>query len=229
MTFRLHCFAALRDHAGAAEITIELPEGADVPALKAALEARYPGLAGRLGSVRVAADLEFLAEDALLPAGAELALIPPVSGGAPGPGESDASVDALELKAAPLSLDAALAAVRGPDAGALVTFVGTVRAQSRGGAVTHLEYEVYAEMALDRLERIARSAREATGALRVAIHHRTGRVGVGEDSVVIAVAATHRAAAFDAARRIIEALKADVPIWKRECFADGAVWVGWGS
>lgn len=229
MTFRLRCFAALRDHAGAAEITIELPAGADVPTLKAALEARYPGLAGRLGSVRVAADFEFLAEDAPLPAGAELALIPPVSGGAPGPAESDARADTCVLTEAPLSLDAALAVVRGPDAGALVTFVGTVRAQSRGGAVKHLEYEVYAEMALDRLERIARAAREASGALRVAVHHRTGRVGVGEDSVVIAVAAAHRAAAFDAARRVIEALKADVPIWKRECFADGAVWVGWGS
>ena len=120
-------------------------------------------------------------------------------------------------------------AVRGPDAGAIVTFVGTVRSRSRGGEVLHLEYEAYPEMALDRLGRIARAARESTGALRVAVHHRTGRVAVGEDSVAIAVAAAHRAEAFAAARQVIEALKADVPIWKRECFADGAVWVGWGS
>lgn len=229
MTFQLRCFAALRDHAGAAEIEIDLPEGADVRALKAALEARYPGLAGRLGAVRVAADFEFLAEDAPLPAGAELALIPPVSGGAPDAEEAATAGGAFRLTPGPLSLEAALDLVRGPDAGALVTFVGTVRAQSRGGAVSHLEYEVYPAMALDRLARIARAACAEAGALRAAVHHRSGRVEVGEASVVIAVAAAHRAAAYDASRRIIEALKADVPIWKRECFADGAVWVGWGS
>jgi molybdopterin synthase catalytic subunit/molybdopterin converting factor small subunit len=232
MTARLRCFAGLRDDLGSDIVEIEVPEGATVADLKRLLEARWPRLSGRLGSVRIAADFEFLDESATLPAGAELALIPPVSGGAPGAdSESRAARPdvVVRLSAEPLDPARALDAVRGADAGALVTFHGTVRAGSRGKVVTALEYEAYEPMALAWLERLARAARRDHGALRVAVWHRTGRVPVGGDSVVIAVAAAHRAEAFAAGRHVIEGLKADVPIWKREFYDDGDVWVGWGS
>lgn len=225
MIWRLRTFAVLRDRTGQAELEVELPDGASVRELKSWVAEHYPTLANGLAQVRVAADYEFLAEDDALPPGAELALIPPVSGGSEG---TDESVW-VELTPSAVSLDAAMVRVRGPDAGAAVTFEGCVRGTSRGGTVQHLEYEAYPEMALIWLRRIARRALDEHGALRAVIHHRVGRVGVGEASVVIAVAAAHRNAAFAAARAIIEALKADVPIWKREVLTDGAVWVGWGS
>ena len=115
------------------------------------------------------------------------------------------------------------------DAGAIVTFLGTVRQESRGRAVLHLDYEAYGGMAVDRLSRIAAEAVREKGALRAAILHRVGRLPVGGDSVMIAVAAAHRAEAFEACRHVIEALKADVPIWKKEVFEEGDAWVGWGS
>jgi molybdopterin synthase catalytic subunit/molybdopterin converting factor small subunit len=231
MTVTLRCFAGLRDDLGSDTVEVDLPAGATVADLKRLLESRWPRLAGRLARVRVAADLEFLAETASLPAGAELALIPPVSGGAPEPQAMDTTRPDIvaRLSAEPLDATRLLDAVRGPDAGALVTFFGTVRAESRGRAVTALEYEAYEPMALAWLERLARAARAEHGALRVAVWHRVGRVPVGGDSVCIAVAAAHRAEAFAAARHVIEGLKADVPIWKREFYEDGDVWVGWGS
>lgn len=233
MTAKIHCFAGLRDDVGGAMVELELPPGATVADLKRRLEALFPRLAGRLASVRVAADLEFLAEDGVVPEGAELALIPPVSGGSPAQADDDSPLAhraiSVRLSGVPLEAGRVLDAVRGPDAGALITFLGTVRDGSRGRAVVALEYEAYEAMAVAWLERLAEAAREEHGALRVAVWHRTGRVPVGGDSVVIAVAAAHRGEAFAAARHVIEGLKADVPIWKREYYADGDVWVGWGS
>jgi molybdopterin synthase catalytic subunit len=132
------------------------------------------------------------------------------------------------LTAEPLDAASALAAVGGDDAGAVVTFIGTVRARSRERDVLRLEYEAYEPMALALFERIARACLEASGA-RVIIHHRLGSCLVGEPTVVIAAAAAHRAQAFDACRHAIEQLKADVPIWKREIYVDGLAWVGQGS
>jgi molybdopterin synthase catalytic subunit len=132
------------------------------------------------------------------------------------------------LSPAPLSLAVAEAAVAGPDAGAIVTFTGTVRGTSRGQRVLRLEYEAYAPMALAQFARIAEESRRFGGA-RVVVHHRVGTCLVGEVSVVIAAAAPHRADAFDACRHAIEQLKADAAIWKREVTEDGAVWVGQGS
>ena len=223
MKYRVQIFAALRDATGSPELEVELPEGATVRDLKARVERLVPSLAGRLGPVRVAADFEFLVEADPIPRGAELALIPPVSGGAL------ESPIMIELCAEDLVPGKALEFVRGPDAGGLATFLGTVRRESRGRVVCHLDYEAYGGMAVDRLSRIAAQAIAEKGALRAAILHRVGRVDVGGDSVVIAVAAAHRAAAFDACRQVIEALKADVPIWKREVYEQGDAWVGWGS
>ncbi|RPI26731.1 MAG: molybdenum cofactor biosynthesis protein MoaE [Acidobacteria bacterium] len=118
-----------------------------------------------------------------------------------------------------------LQAVSCPGAGAIVTFEGTVRLESRGRQVTHLFYEAFPEMALPEMERIAAEARRRWPLLELALLHRTGHVNVGETSVLVAVSSAHRADAFDACRFIIDSLKTTVPIWKREHYEDGAVWV----
>lgn len=135
---------------------------------------------------------------------------------------------AIRLSDSPLSLDEALASVRGPGIGAIATFVGLVRDRTRDRAVIELEYEAFGPMALVQLEGIAGECESGWPGARVAIHHRVGLLGVGEIAVVIAAAAPHRAEAFAACRHAIERLKEDVAIWKRERFEDGAEWVGLG-
>ncbi|HEX7880191.1 MAG TPA: molybdenum cofactor biosynthesis protein MoaE [Candidatus Eisenbacteria bacterium] len=235
MIVRIATFAGLRDDLGAPEVELTLPDGATAADLLAAVERRWPRLTGRLGSVRVAADLEFLAASDPIPVDAELALIPPVSGGAPPDDEMirkgsivDPDVSVL-LEAAPIHLPALLHFVRTPSAGAVVTFTGTVREISRDRRVVELEYEAYHAMALEWLRRLASRSRGAFPVCRVAVAHRLGVVPVAEESVAIAVSSPHRAAAFDACRAVIEGLKADVPIWKRERYHTGDEWVGWGS
>lgn len=133
------------------------------------------------------------------------------------------------LTESPLSLDAAIAAVAGDDAGAIVSFLGTVRSISRGRRVVRLEYEAYAPMALATFERLAAEAFESFGGARVSVHHRLGACAAGEPTVAIAAASPHRPDAFAACRHAIERLKADAAIWKREVYEDGSTWVGQGS
>ena len=132
----------------------------------------------------------------------------------------------IRLEAGPIGVAELIAHVRRDGDGAVASFIGTTRATSGGRPVLHLEYEAYAPMAERELEKIEAMSIERFDISRVAIVHRIGRVEIGEASVAIAVAAPHRAAAMDACRFIIDTLKATVPIWKREHFADGAVWVG---
>jgi molybdopterin synthase catalytic subunit len=129
----------------------------------------------------------------------------------------------------PLNVNTVMKAVRGEDTGAVVDFVGTVRSETRGHRVLRLEYEAYSEMALALFERLQKEADHRWHGTRLAIHHRIGVCEVGELTVVIAAAAPHRGAAFEACRFAIEQLKAHAPIWKREVYEDGAVWVGQGS
>lgn len=129
----------------------------------------------------------------------------------------------------PLDPADALAAVASDEAGATVSFLGTVRAASRGRAVVRLEYEAYDSMALAVFAAIASEARERWPGCQVAVHHRLGACAAGEPTVAISASAPHRAAAFEACRHVIERLKADAPIWKREVYADGEAWVGQGS
>ena len=133
------------------------------------------------------------------------------------------------LTAETLLPDDAVQAVATPTAGAVVTFIGTVRDHARGQRVTRLEYEAYPAMALAMFERIAAEAGERWPGCEVAIHHRTGACAVGAATVSIAAAAPHRADAFAACRHAIERLKADAPIWKREFYEDGSAWIGQGS
>jgi molybdopterin synthase catalytic subunit len=154
-------------------------------------------------------------EHALLE-GDEVALIPPVSGGA----------DLFEITAGPLSLDALAAAVGQTSSGAIASFLGIVRGHARGRRVDHLEYDAYPEMAVGKMRQIAEEIRGRWPVDRVAIVHRVGRLGVGEASVAIAVASPHRAEALQACAYAIERLKEIVPIWKKEVWSDGAEWIG---
>jgi molybdopterin synthase catalytic subunit len=241
MVVRIRLFAMLRERAGASELSLELPEGACVRDALAAVEQ----LAGGLPLV-MAVNREYADADAPLAPGDELALIPPVSGGADpapragtesapdaaplaaharlaapaGPADADARDPHVALVEGPLSLDALLARVRDPRAGAVVTFAGVTR------EVPSLEYEAYAEMALEQLRAVVAAAIERHGLCAAAAEHRVGSVPLSEASVIVAVSAPHRAEAFAGGREIIDRLKALAPIWKRERDEDGgAAWV----
>jgi molybdopterin synthase catalytic subunit len=135
----------------------------------------------------------------------------------------------FEITDAVLTADSVAEAVRTPDCGGLVVFLGTVRSPSRGREVRYLEYEAYPEMAIPKLREIAAEIEARWGLTRVAIRHRVGRLAVGEVSVAIAVAAPHRLSAFEACEHAIVRLKQIVPIWKKEVWADGEEWIGWDA
>jgi len=225
-------FALLRERAGAEALVLEdVPPGLDVAGLKRVLAERHPEL-GDLGAVRGVLGTRYVPDDTVLSEDAEVSLLPPVSGGAADPGEVDAALarGVFELTAEPLDPDACQRRVSHPACGAVCLFTGTTRATSRGRAVTHLDYEAFEAMAGPEMARIferCRAAHAASGdALRMLCRHRIGRVGIGEPSVVIAVASPHRDAAFAAARFLIDELKTSLPVWKKEHYADGAHWVG---
>jgi molybdopterin converting factor subunit 1 len=208
MVVRIRLFALLRERAGTNELALELPDGARVR--DALADPALTSLAGGLPLV-MAVNREYASEDAPLAPGDELALIPPVSGGAE---------PHVALRDGPLSLDALIARVRDPRAGAVVTFSGVTR------EVPSLEYEAYAEMALEQLRAVVAEAIERHGLCAAAAEHRVGTVPLSEASVIVAVSAPHRAEAFAGGREIIDRLKALAPIWKREVGEDGgATWV----
>jgi molybdopterin synthase catalytic subunit len=202
VTVRL--FAMLRERAGTGSVTLELPEGARV---RDALDS-LSGLAEGIPLV-MAVNREYASEEQVLGAGDELALIPPVSGGAPW----------VRVSAEPLSLDALAQRVRDPRAGAVVTFAGVTR------EVERLEYDAYAEMAEERMTAIAAEAGERHGLCAAAVEHRVGAVPLSEPSVIVAVSAPHREAAFAGAREIIDRVKAEAPIWKKEIEGPDGRWV----
>ena len=212
MQVRVRLFAALRERAGSGSVELELPEGAVVGDVWQALE-----LGDEPGGLLFARNRSYAERGDTLSPGDEVALIPPVSGGA------------FLLSERPLSLDAVVQEVRTDDAGAIATFVGTTRAHSRGREVTHLEYEAYAGMAEQVMAELAEALRSRHELCEVAIHHRVGRVDIGEASVVIAVSAPHRAPALAACREAIDELKVTVPLWKKEVYAGGEEWIGRGS
>ena len=210
MRVTIRLFAGLRERAGTGRRELEdVARVADVwPRLE--LGDEPPGLLYAVN--REYADRDFELRD-----GDEVALIPPVSGGA------------FRVTAEPLDLSAAVAEVSTDEAGAVATFVGTVRKSSRGRDVDHLEYEAFEEMAEPMLSRLAADLEEKHGLCSVAIHHRVGRVEIGEASVVIAVSAPHRTAALDACREAIDTLKTTIPLWKKEVYEGGEEWIGQGS
>jgi molybdenum cofactor biosynthesis protein MoaC/molybdopterin converting factor subunit 1 len=215
MRVEVRLFAMLRERAGRDRLELELPEGATVAdALDAA--GREGGLADVLAAmpVRVAVNREYAANDAPVSAGDELALIPPVSGGA-------TASPAARVTEEPLSLVGLANSVGRPGAGAVVVFCGVTR------AVERLDYEAYAEMATERIERILGEVAAEHGLEAAAAEHRIGSVPLGEPSVIVAVSAAHRGEAFAGARAAIDRIKAEAPIWKREVEGgdDGGTWV----
>ena len=208
---RLLAFASAADAVGREEQEVEVPDGSTLGSLRELLAARHPALAALMPRLALAVDGEVVRDDAALRDGVEVALLPPVSGGS-GP--------LARLTDEPLDVGAVVAAVAGPDCGALVTFVGTVRDRHDGRLVLRLTYSAYRAMAERRLAALAGEIEERHRA-RVAIVHRLGTLEPGEASVVIAVAAPHRDAAYAASRECLERLKREVPVWKREHYADG--------
>ena len=224
MHVRIVAFATAAEALGAGERQLELAAGATLADLRAALESDHPGLVPLWPRLALAVDGRLAAADAALSDGAEVALLPPVSGGS-GAADEGAGEPRARLVEGPLDTRAIAAAVVGPSRGAVVTFHGTVRDHHQGRPVARLDYTAYRPMAEAALRRIVAELEASHRDLRAAIVHRLGEVPVGEASVVIAVASPHRGAAFDAAREALERLKRDVPIWKREHYADGgAAW-----
>ncbi len=216
---RTRLFARLRELARGAETeTLELPAGSTLTDVYEALRLMHPALPDR-GAVRPALNQEFSDWSAAVADGDEVAFVPPVSGGAHGVGVL------FELTVDPLDARRLEAAVAHKGAGAICTFTGVVRDSSRGRSVTHLDYEAYAEMATSQMRKIGEEIAERWPEARVAMAHRTGRLEIGEASVVVSVSCPHRAEAIAACKWGIDRLKESVPIWKKEHAADGTYWI----
>lgn len=212
---RLLLFAGLREAVGKKEHALELPEGALLRDALARAEAELPPLLHWHGRLLLSLNDARAPLDAPVREGDLIALLPPVSGGAGGG----------SLHAAPLSLDALVAEVSSPSCGGVVTFTGVVRDHSRGQAIDHLEYEAYDPLAEAEIQKIRDEARVRWPEVRLAIAHRVGRLAIGDAAVMIAAAAPHRPAAFEACRFAIDTLKRTVPIWKKEFGTEGSYWV----
>ena len=210
MRIKVRLFAGLRERAGWSERELEgVTHVEDVwPALSLG-----PEPAGLLYAV----NKEYAQRDRELAEGDQVAVIPPVSGGD------------FRLTDQPLSLDAVVDEVRSGEAGAIATFVGTTRVESRGRTVLHLDYEAFEGMAEQVMAEIAADLKARYDVTEIAIHHRTGRVEIGEASVVIAVSAPHRHDALAACKDAIDTLKERVPLWKKEVYEGGEEWIGRGS
>jgi len=220
MRVRILFFGRLKDIVGRGEDSADLPEGARVEDAFAHYRSTFPALAGLRASVAASVNQELAGWTAPLRSGDEIAFLPPVSGGA----VAAASRDWIEIVHNPISAAPIVERVKGPAEGAVVVFDGIVRNHSGGRATLYLDYEAYEPMALEKLRELAAAIRARHSISGLALVHRLGRLEIGETSVFIAVSAPHRAVAFDACRFAIDTLKRSVPIWKKEYFADGAVW-----
>ena len=212
MRIRVRLFAGLRERAGTGSLDLDVANGATVADVWPAL-----GLGTEPDGLLYAVNRSYSERSAALAQGDEVAVIPPVSGGS------------FRLVEEPLSLEDTVQEVRADAAGAIATFLGTVRDRSRGRDVLYLEYEAYEGMAEQVMAELAESLKQRHELSEVAIHHRIGRVEIGEASVVIAVSAPHRAAALTACHEAIDELKDTVPLWKKEVYEGGEEWIGRGS
>ena len=212
MQVSIRLFAGLRERAGTGTRTLELTDGATLGDVWPALD-----LGSEPSGLLYAVNKRYAETETALMEGDEVALIPPVSGGD------------FRLTAEPLSLDAVVREVQRDEAGAIATFLGTVRNRSRDRQVLYLEYEAYEGMAEETMAELARELTRQHELLAVAIHHRVGRVEIGEPSVAIAVSSPHRAAALAACKEAIDTLKGTVPLWKKEVYEGGEEWIGQGS
>ena len=212
MRISVRLFAGLREQAGIRERSLEVSDGATVADIWPLLE-----LGDEPAGLLYAVNRGYAAHETPLHDEDEVALIPPVSGGA------------FRLSETPLSLDDVVREVASDDAGAIATFSGTTRGHARGRSVIRLEYEAYEGMAEEKMAEIASELKSRYDLVEIAIHHRVGTVGIGETSVVIAVSAAHRGDALAACRDAIDTLKEQVPLWKKEFYEGGEEWICRGS
>jgi len=227
VNIRVLFFGQLKDVVGSATDSVALAEGASIADLLAHYERKIPRLKDFLPSTALSLNQEYASPAARLKDDDEVALLPPVSGGA---GETPVGrggagrrryVEIVREKIEPQQI---VPPLEKPEDGAIVMFDGIVRDHSRGRRTLYLDYEAYEEMALKQMRALAEEAVERFAIRDVALVHRLGRLEIGESSVFIAVFSEHRAPAFEACRFLIDSLKRTVPIWKKEYFEDGAVW-----
>jgi molybdopterin synthase catalytic subunit len=231
MRLTVRLFAVLRERAGQSKLELfDLPDGLNMGQLKRELAVRHPELGDLVHIAGVVGD-SYVPDDQELAEGDAVALLPPVSGGAP---EADYEAGVFELSSEPLNPGDLAARVSHSSCGAVVTFTGMTRDTNRGLDVVELDFEAFHEMAGPEMARIFSDCVAShelhpdpdAGKLRMLCAHRVGTVGVGEPSVVICVASPHRAEAFEAARFLIDTLKERLPVWKKESYGDGHHWIG---
>lgn len=214
-------FGAARDAAGEYEVQLQLNSGTTVGQAKERLISSYPNLARFGNSLLLAVNQEYAEINKELHDGDELAIFPPVSGGA----DDASSYDFFELTTDPIDVGAIARRVVLPQCGATVTLDGYARGWTKGRQTLYLIYEAYAPMAISEMKKLGAVVHQKFEIAHIGIIHRAGRIEIGETSVVIAVSAPHRRAAFEACEWSIRELKRTVPIWKKEVFANGEVWV----
>jgi MoaE-MoaD fusion protein len=219
MRVRVLFFGILKDVAGCASESLELPAASSVRDALDYCISRWPEIKDVMPSVAVAVNQRYAGSDTMLDNGDEVALLPPVSGGSEGDTRPHAWIVRQRIDTGSI-----LEGVKRGEDGAAVVFEGVVRNQTRGRKTLYLDYEAYEEMALQQMEALAQQALQQFQIRDVALVHRLGRLEIGEISVLVVMASAHRGAAFDACRWVIDTLKRTVPIWKKEYFEDGAVW-----
>lgn len=217
MTITILLFAGLAERANQREIQLTLPEQATVRDLLQAVAEQHPALSPLLNSCFVSINHEYAAPDHIISANDEIALLPPVSGG---------EEPRFAITTEPLSADKLVSLVSNPHAGAILTFVGTVREFTHGQRTVYLSYEAYAPMAVEKMKQVAAEIEERWPGAQVAMQHRIGDLKIEEIAVIVAVATPHRNESFEAGRYAIERLKQIVPIWKKEMWEDGSEWKG---
>ena len=233
MHVRVLFFGMLKDLVGKSEDSLNLPDGASVRDVLAQYASRIPDFRDSLNSLALAVNQQYAGPDTVLKPSDEVALLPPVSGGAPEGSVASSQNPALTqvkhqryatIVRSPIDTHRTLTTLKRGEDGAALVFEGVVRNQTRGRRTLYLDYEAYEDMALQQLESLASEALKKFQIRDIAIVHRLGRLEIGETSVLIVVASVHRGPAFDACRWIIDTVKKTVPIWKKEYFEDGAVW-----
>jgi MoaE-MoaD fusion protein len=222
MRVRVLFFGQLRDIIGRQEDSLELQQGARVSEVMSHYAQEFPGFQPISASIACSVNQEYASGSAVLRDGDEVGLLPPVSGGKSGVKELETPQCAIVRQT--ISSHQIADEIKAGHDGAVVVFEGIVRDNSRGRRTLYLDYEAYESMALNEMRRLSQAALERFAIRDVRLVHRLGRLEIGETSVLIVVAAAHRAAAFDACRWLIDSLKKTVPIWKKEYFEDGAVW-----
>ncbi len=220
MNVSLRLFASLHDLLGVRELSLELTDGASIEDLKRQLIQNYPAIQPAMNTVAFAIDDEYVAFDAKLRDGSEVALIPPVSGG------SGEQLDRFRVTYEPLDGELLADLVRRDQAGAIALFYGIVRNHNDGKAVSHLEYEAHESMALRKLQEVGQLTKvQFPEIAEVGAWHRIGSLKIGETSLLVAVSSAHRQQAFDSCHWAVDRIKEIVPVWKKEYGPDGSFWL----